>query len=101
MVTFTARIDEDLAEMIDAVAKEEAISRSAVVRRFLTIAAKEWLVDKSLKDYEQGKLTLAQVAGKCGVSVWEIIIEAGKREIHVPYTLNDFKEDLKGLQKAT
>ncbi len=100
-VTFTTRIEEDLARVIDEVSKEEGMDRSTVIRRFLTKAAKEWLIEKSLQDYEEGKITLWQAGEKCGVSLWEIILEAKKKDIHVPYTLEEFREDLKGLQKVS
>ena len=100
-VTYTTRIEEDLAKVIDEVSKEEGMDRSTVIRRFLMKAVKEWLIEKSLEDYEQGKVTLWQAAERCSLSLWEIVIEAKKREIHVPYTLEEFKEDLKGLQKAS
>ena len=100
-VTYTTSIEEDLAKVIDEVSKEEGMDRSTVIRRFLMKAVKEWLIERSLEDYEQGKVTLWQAAERCGLSLWEIVIEARKREIHVPYTLEEFKEDLKGLQKAS
>ena len=100
-VTYTTRIEEDLAKVTDEVSKEEGMDRSTVIRRFLMKAVKEWLIERSLEDYEQGKVTLWQAAERCGLSLWEIVIEARKREIHVPYTLEEFKEDLKGLQKAS
>ena len=100
-VTYTTRLEEDLAKAIDEVSKEEGMDRSTVIRRFLMKAVKEWLIDRSLEDYEKGKVTLWQAAERCGLSLWEIIVEAKKREIHVPYTLDEFREDLKGLQKAS
>jgi predicted HTH domain antitoxin len=100
-VTFTTRVEEELAKVIDEVSKQEGMDRSTVIRRFLMKAAKEWLIERSLQDYEQGKVTLWQAAEKCGVSLWEMTLEAKKREIHVPYTLEAFREDLKGLQKAS
>ena len=44
-----------------------------VIRRFLAKAAKDWLIERSLKDYEEGKITLWQAAERCGLSLWEII----------------------------
>jgi predicted HTH domain antitoxin len=99
-VTFTTRVEKELAKVIDEVSKEEGMDRSTVIRRFLMKAAKEWLIEKNLQDYEQGKVTLWQAAEKCGLSLWEMIAEAKKREIHVPYSIEALKEDLKGLQKA-
>ncbi len=99
--TLTTRVENDLAKIIDEVSKEEGMDRSTVIRRFLTKAAKDWLIEKSLQEYEEGKITLWQAARKCSLSVWEMIDEAKRREIHVPYTLAEFKEDLKGLRKAS
>ncbi len=96
-VTLTTRVDDELAKLIDEIAKEEGMDRSTVMRRFLAKAVKDWLIEKSLKDYEEGKITLWQAAERCGLTLWEIIEEARKREIHVPYTLEDLKEDIEGL----
>ncbi len=97
-ITVTTRVEDDLAELIDEVAKREGMDRSTVIRRFLSKAVKDWLIETSLKDYEEGKITLWQAATKSGLSLWEIISEAKKLEIHVPYTLEELKEDLKGLR---
>jgi len=97
-INVTASVDEDLVRIIDRIAKEEGLDRSTVIRRFLHRAVSEWLIEKSLKDYEDGKLTLWHAAKKCNLSLWEIINEVKKRNIHVPYTFEDLKEDLKGLE---
>ena len=99
--TLTTRVEDDLAKIIDKVSKEEGMDRSTVIRRFLMKAAKDWLIQNSLQEYAEGKMTLWQAARKCGLSVWEMTDEAKRREVHVPYTLAEFKEDLKGLQKAS
>lgn len=100
-ITITTRVEDELAKLIDAVSKEEGMDRSTVIRRFLMKAAKDWLIEKSLREYEEGRITLWQAARRSGLSVWEMIDEAKKREMHVPYTLAEFKEDLKGLRKAS
>jgi len=96
-VTITTRIDDKLARIIDQIAKTEGLDRSTVIRRFLSKAVKEWLIEKSLEEYEKGKLTLWQAAERCGLSLWEIIDEARKREVHVPYTLEELKGELREL----
>ena len=97
-VTVTTRVGEELAKIIDSIAKREGMDRSTVIRRFLLRAVKDWLIEKSLDEYEEGKLTLWQAAEKCGLSLWEMINEGKKREIHVPYTLEELKEDLKAFE---
>ena len=97
-VTVTTRVEDELAKAIDEVAKREGMDRSTVIRRFLLRAVRDWLIERSLEDYEEGKVTLWQAAAKCGLSLWEIISEVKKREVHVPYTLEELSEDLKGLR---
>jgi len=96
-ITVTTRVEEELAKIIDEVAKKEGMDRSTVIRRFLLRAVKEWLIEKALEDYELGKITLWQAATQSGLSIWEIITEIKKKEIHVPYTIEELQEDLKGL----
>jgi predicted HTH domain antitoxin len=96
-VTFTTRVEEGLAKVIDEIATKEGMDRSTVIRRFLMKATKEWLIKRSLEDYEEGKVTLWQAAARCDLSLWEMVEEVKKREIHVPYTLEEFREDVKGL----
>lgn len=97
-VTITTRVEEDVSKLIDAIAKEEGTDRSTVIRRFLSKATREWLIEKCLKDYEAGRLTLWQGARKCGLSLWEMIDEVKRRGIHVPYTFEELREDLKALR---
>lgn len=96
-VTVTTRVDDELAKAIDDVANREGMDRSTVIRRFLLKAVRDWLIERSLEDYEEGKVTLWQAASRCGLQIWEMINEVKKREIHVPYTLDELREDLKGL----
>ena len=97
-VTVTTRVAEELVKIIDSIAEREGMDRSTVIRRFLLKAVKNWLIETSLEEYEQGKLTLWQAAEKCGLSLWEMIDEVKKRGVHVPYTLEELKEDLKAFE---
>jgi len=96
-VTLTTRVDEKLAKLIDEIAKQEGMDRSTIMRRFLSKAVKDWLIEKNLKDYEEGKITLWQAAENCGLSLWEITSEMKKRGLIIPYTLEDLKEDVRNL----
>ena len=96
-VTVTTRVEDDVVRDLDRIAAAEAIDRSSVIRRFLTGSLEEWKIGKSLEDYEKGKVTLWQAARKCGISLWEMIEKAKEKRTHVPYGLDELKEDLKGL----
>ncbi|MHA1861512.1 MAG: UPF0175 family protein [Candidatus Ranarchaeia archaeon] len=96
-VTVTTRVDDELAKLIDSIAKKEGMDRSTVIRRFLHKSVKEWAIENALKEYENGKLTLWQAAEKCNMSLWEMIHEARKRGVYAPYTLESLKEDMKAI----
>jgi len=96
-VTITTRVDDKLAKLIDQIAEKEGMDRSTILRRFLIKSTKEWLVEKSIKDYQEGKITLWQAAKRCGISLWEMIEEVKKSSASVPYTVEDLKKDIRGL----
>jgi predicted HTH domain antitoxin len=96
-VTITTRVDDELVKLIDRIAKKEGMDRSTIIRRFLMGSTAEWLIEKSLEEYEEGKISLWKAAKKCDLSLWEIIEEARNRRIHVPYTMEDLKEDLENI----
>ncbi|HUT81270.1 MAG TPA: UPF0175 family protein [Candidatus Bathyarchaeia archaeon] len=96
-ITLTTRVEDKLAKLIDRIAKEEGMDRSTIIRRFLITSTAEWQIEKHLKDYEEGKITLWQAAEKCELSLWEMLAEVKKRGIKVPYTIEELREDLKGL----
>ena len=96
-VTVTTRVEDTLAQAIDEIADKESMDRSTVIRRFLSKAVREWLIENCLKEYDEGKITLWQAAKKCNLSLWEMIEKARLHSPRVPYSLDDLKEDLKGL----
>lgn len=98
-VTISTRVEDKLARLIAQIAKKEGMDRSTVLRRFLLKATKEWLIEKTLKDYEDTKITLWQAAKKCDMSLWEIIEEVKRRSIHIPYTIEDLRKDTEGLNE--
>jgi len=99
-VTVTTRVEDELAKLIDEIAKTEGMDRSTVIRRFLSKAVQRWIIDQNIQGYDEGRITLWQAARKCGLSLWEMIEEVKHSSAHVPYTLENLKEDLKGLNSA-
>jgi len=96
-ITITIRVEDKLAKLIDKIAREEGMDRSTVIRRFLISSTKEWQIEKFLKKYEEGKITLWQAAKKCELSLWEMITEVKKRIVKAPYTIEELQKDLKGV----
>ena len=98
-VAITTRVNNDLLKLIDEIAEKEGLDRSTVLRRFLEKSAKTWLIDKSLKEYEEGKLTLRQAAKISGLSLREALYEIKNRKTYLPYTIEDLKDDLRAVNE--
>jgi predicted HTH domain antitoxin len=98
-VTITTRVSDNLVKLIDKIAKKEGMDRSTVLRRFLEQSTKNWLIEKSLKEFQEGKLTLRQAAKNSGLSLWEIIDEVKNKKIYFPYTIEDLKDDLRAVNE--
>jgi len=98
-VTITTRVNDNLLKLIDEIAQREGMDRSTVLRRFLEQSVKTWLIDKSLKEYEEGKLTLRQAARISGLSLWEALHEIKNRKTYLPYTIEDLKDDLRAVNE--
>ena len=97
-ITITTRVEDKLAKLIDRIAKEEGMDRSTIIRRFLMSSTTDRMIEKRLKEYEEGKITLWKAAEKCELTLYEMIIEVKKRGAKVPYSLEELHEDLKGLE---
>ncbi len=93
----TTRLDDDLAQRLDAIAKKERLDRSAVVRRFLAQSIDDYEIERALEDYSAGRISLWMAAERCGVSLWEMIDEAERRQTVAPYGSEELKQDLEGL----
>lgn len=93
--TITTRLASKAVREIDEIAQKEEVDRSTIVRKFVMKSIKDWMIEKSLEDYQAGKITLWQAAKKSDITLWEMIDEVRKRSVHVPYTIEDLKDDLK------
>lgn len=96
-VTITTRVSDEIAKEITSISKIEHLDRSAVIRRLLVKAVKEWKINKSLKDYANGKITLWKAAEISDISLSEMIDLAAKKNIPVQYTTEDLIEDFNAV----
>jgi predicted HTH domain antitoxin len=95
--TVTTRLDDDSVNKIDEMAARKGIDRSALLRLFLVNSLKEQIIQDSLESYKSGMVTLWEAAQKCNLTLWEMIKEIQKADVHSNYDLNELKKDLKAL----
>ena len=68
------------------------------MRRLLSNAVQEWLIENALEQYRDGKITIGRAAGMVGISLREMITIAAKKGVPFQYSLDDLEEDFRAAQ---
>jgi len=95
MRVIAARFHPEVADELERIASEERVDKSTVIVRAADLYVKRWKLEKALKSYSEGKVTLWKAAEVAGLSLWELMDEVQKRKIPLQYTSEDFIEDFK------
>ncbi|MFB6209217.1 MAG: UPF0175 family protein [Candidatus Nanohaloarchaea archaeon] len=96
--TLTARVSDELNEALDKISEKEKLEKSAVARRFLEKAVKDYRMDRALEEYSGGEATLRKAADTAGVSLWEFMERVKQEGIKLNYTERDLEEDLQAVK---
>ncbi len=96
--TITTRVPKDIEEKIESISRTEHLDKSTVVRRLLSKAVQEWLIDHALAQYREGKITIGRAARMVGIPLREMIAIAAKKGIPFQYNLDDLREDFQAAE---
>ena len=95
-----ARLSPELVRGLELIEDVEQSDRSATVRRLLSQAIRQWKLEHYVRQYGDGKLTLARAARDAGVSVWEMMDYARARKVPAQYDLEDLERDLGTIRRS-
>ena len=90
----SARIPDDIAKDLKEIEKEEKTDRATLVRKLLARAIEQWKVERALRLYREGKVTLWRAAKLGGITLREMMELAAKQGIQFKYTSKDLEEDI-------
>lgn len=94
----TTRLPDEYVTDLETIEKAEKLDKSAVMRRLLAKAIAEWKKDYAVERYRKGEFSFGQVAAFAGVSVWDVPQLLKERGVHLNYTVEEFKEELKSVE---
>ncbi len=95
-----ARVEKDIAGMIEDTAKEEYVDKTAALKQLVLLGRKQYLLQKYLKLYREGKCSIDKAAESAGIIVAEMMQEAAKAGIHSSETADDYRKGLELLKKS-
>jgi len=99
MRVIAARFHPEVADEVERIAAEEKVDKSTVIVLAADLYVKHWKLEKALKSYLAGRVTLWKAAEIAGLSLWEVMDEMEKRKISLQYTSEDFIEDFEAALK--
>jgi predicted HTH domain antitoxin len=92
--TLTTRISDDLEAAIERIGEEEQLDKSAVTRRLLERAVREHERERAFERYEDGELSIEQLATEADMSLRQALTELRERGVHFSYSEESLREDL-------
>ena len=95
----TARILEELYEVIEQLRDEERLDRSTAVAQLFERGVEECRIDTAIRRYRDGDVSLGRAAEIAGVSLWRFLDILEDRRVEVNYTEADLATDLAALRE--
>ena len=94
MEVISARVPRDIAEALREIEREERSDRATMIRKLLARAIEQWKVERALRLYREGKVTLWRAARLAGVTLREMMELAAREGVEFRYSERDLSEDI-------
>ena len=91
------RLKADLAAALDRVAREEALDRATVIRRLLDNSLRRWELDRAVRGYQSGALSVGRAAEEAGLTQWDLLEAVKQAGVAHPLTAEDAGRRLAAL----
>jgi predicted HTH domain antitoxin len=92
--TLTTRLPDDLAAEIERISEEEQLDKSAVARRLLDRAVREYRREQAFERYDRGEISLGRLVEQAELPLRQVLAELRERGVHFQYSTESLHEDL-------
>jgi len=77
----SVKVDKDKLKMLEEIARAEESDRSTVARKFLDVGIRQWRIERSIKSFSEGRISIWKAADTARVSLREFIDILNERRI--------------------
>ncbi|OIO93472.1 MAG: hypothetical protein AUK03_08200 [Anaerolineae bacterium CG2_30_64_16] len=92
------RIASGLEQEIEMIAKQEALRKTDVVRKYLIEGVRRWKLDQAVARYLRDQISLERAALEAGLSLYDMMDELRRRGIALDQTTpNEAREEIRAL----
>jgi predicted HTH domain antitoxin len=92
--TISARVNEDEAAWIEALAEMEGCDKSTFIKSVLRRGIRALRFERAVADYSKGEITLSRAAELAGLSTWDFLALMPQERLELHYGVDEFEEDL-------
>ena len=96
-----ARIEKEVYDMIDEVAKEENLDKTSTLKILVKEGWKGLKLKKVLNQYEKGLISVDKAAKIAGITINEMMKEISLHGIKSEETIEEYKKGVKILIKSS
>lgn len=93
----TLRLDADLVQDLERAAREEQVTRAAMMRRLLVAGLAEWRVSVALRDYETGRISIGKAVEVSRLTHFEFLELVKTRNVTYPIAVETTERRLREL----
>ena len=96
--TVTTRVPKETLYEIDKFSKEKHMDRATMLRNLIEQGLEDEKKERILQQYKNRKISLQRAAELLKVDLVEMLELIKKEGLHLDYTEEELREDLKGLR---
>lgn len=93
------RVPEELSEELAAIADEEGLDKADVARQMLVRSVRNYRLERAIRRYRDGEITMARAAEDTGLSIYDMMDELSRRGLGpgIHYSPEEMREELARL----
>ena len=99
MSVVSIRLDREVLEKIEEIARKKGIDRSAVIKSFIVEGLRRERLKEALELLRKGELTLEQAAEYAGITIYELHWEMKNADIPIGLRRDTLYQEIEYLKK--
>ncbi|MFH1697378.1 MAG: UPF0175 family protein [Candidatus Diapherotrites archaeon] len=94
------RLPKEDVKILDERVREERTDRTTALKRIFALGAKQYKLEKAVKEYQAGRVSTGKAAEIAEISLWEMMTELRARNVPNPLGRDEHLQGLKNLEKV-
>ena len=96
----SARLEKEDTKILEEITKEENTDKTSALKKILKLGSKQYRLEKSIKYYQEGRISIGMAANMAEITLWEIMEELKNRNISNPAGKQEYAEGIKNLENV-